>query len=130
MDRRWITEGVKDKIVEDFKKGYKVSELVTKYVLSARTIRAILKERLGEDGYRQVMKYWGGRNRRIGGAKIELIKTLSTLGFNDNEIAAIIGVTSTTVGKYRRKLGLPPVGKTCSSIVNMVLPKYVRKYGR
>ena len=68
-----------------------------------------------------------GWRKRITEETIEHIRNLNLAGFNDYEIADILGISYVTVSKYRKKMGLQPVGPTCCSMYNIVKDPELRK---
>ena len=58
--------------------------------------------------------------------ELNKLKILNKLGFNDKEIAIILGRDYNTIRKWRKRLGLEAVGYTCCS----VLSSYIKRgYG-
>lgn len=57
----------------------------------------------------------------------KIIRDLNEAGFNDREIAAILGVSYTTVRRHRKRMGLPSVGHTCCSLASRVKAEHKKK---
>lgn len=59
-------------------------------------------------------------NSELSDEEIKAIYDLNQSGFNDKEIVSVLDICEYTVRKYRKEMGLEPIGKTCCSFVNTV----------
>ena len=105
-------------------KGLKDKEIAETLKCNIQTVREI----------RRKLGFYKGE-RKVDEKMIQIIKDLNEAGFNDREIAGILGIDNTTVFKHRKRLGLPAVGHTCCSIARMtkikdpLLKKRIEKCG-
>lgn len=49
--------------------------------------------------------------------ELQIIEDLNKMGFNDTEIGGIIGRGQCQIRNRRDRMGLPPIGKTCCSML-------------
>lgn len=59
--------------------------------------------------------------------QIKVIKDLNEVGFNDIEIAGVLGIHRCTVNRYRRRIGLKAVGNTCCTYARRVVDPELKK---
>ena len=117
-----------EKLRELFKEGKSDKEIAEAFGVSEYTIKSY-RWKLGLLKREQ-------KKQAIEKKLEDAIVMLNKMGFNDREIAAILGISVNTVEKYRARHNLKPVGLTCCSIYKHLLSKYknklaeARKFGR
>lgn len=117
-----------EKLKELFKEGKSDKEIAEAFGVSEYTIKSY-RWKLGLLKREQ-------KKQAIEKKLEDAIVMLNKMGFNDREIAAILGISVNTVEKYRARRNLKPVGLTCCSIYKHLLSKYknklaeARKFGR
>jgi len=117
-----------EKLKELFKEGKSDKEIAEAFGVSEYTIKSY-RWKLGLLKREQ-------KKQAIEKKLEDAIVMLNKMGFNDREIAAILGISVNTVEKYRARHNLKPVGLTCCSIYKHLLSKYknklaeARKFGR
>jgi len=95
-------------------RGLTTAEIADKLGCCPDTVRKVRQElNLVDDAKTHSEKI--SRGKKLDNSYIEMIRDLNQAGFNDPEIAGILGISQTTVRKYRIKMGLEPVGVTCCS---------------
>jgi len=81
-------------------------------------------------GHNVLKKVYGelyNLGKSISKEKRELIVKLNKAGFNDREIADLLGISSNTVCKWRHRYRLRKVGYTCGSLYSLYIKRGVFK---
>jgi len=113
-----LPEDLKRRIIELCKQGKSDKEIAEALKCKIGTVRYVRRT------YGGIRKY---TKRTIGERELKIIKDLNEAGFNDVEIAGMLGVSPATVRKHRQRMGLPAVGSTCCTYYHRIKDPRLRR---